>query len=142
MSRATECFSMYSDMSMRTSALSSSNRNAASALVSSVLPTPVGPRNMNDPIGRFGSCSPARARRTAVDTACTASRWPTTRRTISSSILRSFSRWPSSILSTGMPVHRDTTWATWLAVTASSTSWPCFVSASASFFPTAESCHR
>ena len=34
---------MYSDMSMRTIARSSSNRNAASALVSSVLPTPVGP---------------------------------------------------------------------------------------------------
>ena len=34
---------MYSDMSMRTIAVSSSNRNAASALVSSVLPTPVGP---------------------------------------------------------------------------------------------------
>jgi hypothetical protein len=29
-------------------------------LVSSVLPTPVGPRNMNEPIGRFGSCRPAR----------------------------------------------------------------------------------
>ena len=79
MSRATECFSMYSDMSMRTSAVSSSNRKAASALVSSVLPTPVGPRNMNEPIGRFGSCRPARARRTAVETASTASRWPTTR---------------------------------------------------------------
>ncbi len=70
---------MYSDMSMRTIACSSSNRNAASALVSSVLPTPVGPRNMNEPIGRFGSCKPARARRTAVDTATTASCWPTTR---------------------------------------------------------------
>ena len=35
--------------------------------MSSVLPTPVGPRNMNEPIGRFGSCSPARARRTALD---------------------------------------------------------------------------
>ena len=34
---------MYSDMSMRMSAFSSSNRNSASALVSSVLPTPVGP---------------------------------------------------------------------------------------------------
>jgi hypothetical protein len=33
----------------------------ARALVSSVLPTPVGPRNMNEPIGRFGSCRPARA---------------------------------------------------------------------------------
>src|ERR1700747_1655624 len=51
MSRATECFSMYSDMSMRMSAVSSSNRNSASALVSSVLPTPFGPKNMNEPIG-------------------------------------------------------------------------------------------
>ena len=34
---------------------------------------------MNEPIGRFGSCRPARARRTAVDTAVTASSWPTTR---------------------------------------------------------------
>jgi len=31
---------------------------------------------MNEPIGRFGSCRPARARRTAVETACTASCWP------------------------------------------------------------------
>ena len=30
----------------------------ASALVSSVLPTPVGPRNRNEPMGRFGSCKP------------------------------------------------------------------------------------
>ena len=42
-------------------AVSSSNRNAASVLVSSVLPTPVGPRNRNEPTGRFGSPSPARA---------------------------------------------------------------------------------
>src|SRR5437763_10880715 len=48
-------------------AVSSSNRNSASALVSSVLPTPVGPRNRNEPIGRLGSCRPARARRTALD---------------------------------------------------------------------------
>jgi hypothetical protein len=38
---------MNSDMSMRTIALSSSNRKRASALVSSVLPTPVGPRKRN-----------------------------------------------------------------------------------------------
>ena len=56
---------MYSDMSMRTMALSSSNRNSASALASSVLPTPVGPRNRKLPMGRSGSCRPARARRTA-----------------------------------------------------------------------------
>ena len=41
---------------------------------SSVLPTPVGPRKMNEPIGRFSDPdSPARARRTALDTASTAS---------------------------------------------------------------------
>ena len=40
MSRATEWLSMNSDMSMRTSASSVSNRNSASALQSSVLPTP------------------------------------------------------------------------------------------------------
>ena len=49
---------------------SSSNRNSASARASSVLPTPVGPRKMNEPIGRFGSLRPARARRTASATAC------------------------------------------------------------------------
>ncbi len=53
--------------------------NSARALVSSVLPTPVGPRNRNEPIGRLGSCRPARARRTASDTATSASSWPTTR---------------------------------------------------------------
>ena len=67
MRRATECFSMNSDMSMRTIASSVSNRKFASALVSSVLPTPVGPRNRNEPIGRFGSESPARERRIAIN---------------------------------------------------------------------------
>ena len=66
-------------MSMRTIARSSSNRNSASALASSVLPTPVGPRNRNEPVGRSGSATPERARRTASDTARTASAWPTTR---------------------------------------------------------------
>ena len=41
-------------MSMRTIARSSSNRNSASALASSVLPTPVGPRNRNEPVGPVG----------------------------------------------------------------------------------------
>ncbi len=69
MSRATVCFSMYSLMSMRIMALSSSKRNSASARAVSVLPTPVGPRKINEPIGRFGSCNPLRERRTALDTA-------------------------------------------------------------------------
>ena len=83
-----------------------------------------GPRNMNEPIGRFGSCRPARARRTAVDTACTASPWPTTRLPSSSSMRSSLSRSPSSILSTGMPVQRETTCAMCSGVTASSTRPP------------------
>src|SRR3954465_11816058 len=70
---------MYSLMSPRTSACSSSNRTAARARASSVLPTPVGPRNRNEPIGRRGSLSPARARRKASDTAAMASSWPPTR---------------------------------------------------------------
>ena len=42
-------------------AASLSKRNSARALASSVLPTPVGPRNRNEPIGRFGSCKPGAA---------------------------------------------------------------------------------
>ena len=38
--------------------VSSSNRNSASARASSVLPTPVGPRKRNEPMGRLGSCRP------------------------------------------------------------------------------------
>ena len=79
---------------------------------------------MNEPIGRCGSCRPARARRTAVDTALTASAWPTTRLPICSSMRSSFSFSPSSMRSTGTPVQRDTTCATWSAVTASSTMAP------------------
>ena len=54
---------------MRTMACSSSKRTSASARASSVLPTPVGPRKMKLPDGRFGSDSPARARRMAFATA-------------------------------------------------------------------------
>ena len=73
MRRETENFSMYSVMSMRTMLRSSSNRLSASALASSVLPTPVGPRNRNEPIGRFGSLMPARERWMASHTFSTAS---------------------------------------------------------------------
>src|SRR5690348_10877851 len=50
-------------MSIRIIARSSSNRNSASARASSVLPTPVGPRNRNEPmrseerrVGKEGRC--------------------------------------------------------------------------------------
>ena len=57
-------------------ASSSSKRNSASVLASSVLPTPVGPRKMNEPLGRLGSFRPARVRRMARDRALRASSWP------------------------------------------------------------------
>src|SRR5207253_2303071 len=58
---------MYSDMSTWIIASSSPNRNSASVRASSVLPTPEGPRKMNEPVGRFGSLIPARARRIDLD---------------------------------------------------------------------------
>src|SRR5687768_9646910 len=94
-------------MSMRTIARSSSNRNSASALQSSVLPTPVGPRNRNEPYGRFGSPRPARWRRIASETRRTASSCPTTRRCSASSMSSSFSRSPCIIFETGMPVAQE-----------------------------------
>ncbi len=60
--------------------------NSASTRGRYVLPTPVGPRNMNTPIGRFGSLSPARERRTAFAIALIASSWPMTRLCSTSSI--------------------------------------------------------
>ena len=103
---ATECFSMYSDMSMRTIASCESNMNSASARASSVLPTPVGPRKRKVPIGRSGSLSPARERRSALETAATASSWPMTRWCRRSSMWTSFATSPSSRRLTGMPVQR------------------------------------
>ncbi len=64
---------------MRIIASSSPNIDSANALANSVLPTPVGPKKINEPIGRFGSFNPALARRTAFATATTASSWPMTR---------------------------------------------------------------
>ena len=85
-----------------------SNKVLAKVLASSVLPTPVGPRNINDPIGLFSSFSPALALITALATAVTASSWPITLSWSSSSSLRSFSLSPSTSFVTGIPVHLDT----------------------------------
>ena len=54
-------------------AWSESKIKSAKALHTSVLPTPVGPMNKKDPIGRFGSARPARLRRIALDTTLIAS---------------------------------------------------------------------
>ena len=97
---------MYSDMSIRTIASSVSNMNSASARASSVLPTPVGPEEEEaSRSGRSGSWSPARERRSAFETASTASSWPITRSCRRSSMWISFSTSPSSSCETGMPVH-------------------------------------
>ena len=85
-----------------------SNINSANALHNSVLPTPVGPKNKNEPLGRLGSDNPARERRMALLTAFNASSCPITRCFKYDSICKSFSRSPSSIFETGMPVHLDT----------------------------------
>jgi hypothetical protein len=66
-------------MSIRTIARSSSKRKSASDLASSVLPVPVGPRKRKEPVGRLGSAMPALLRRTASETAPTASAWPMSR---------------------------------------------------------------
>ena len=102
---------------MRTIESSVSNKNVAKVLHNSVLPTPVGPKNRNEPLGRFGSAKPARERRTALATAATASDWPITRLCNSLSMRNNFSRSPSSIFEIGMPVHFDTTSAISSSVT-------------------------
>ena len=99
---------MYSDMSTWIIASSSPNRNSASVRASSVFPTPDGPRKMNEPVGRFGSLIPARARRIAFETATIAASWPMTRLWSSSSIRMSFCDSASVSLKTGMPVHIET----------------------------------
>src|SRR5882672_169580 len=58
---------MYSDISKRTSDFSLPNKNSARRRATSVLPTPVGPRNRKQPTGRPGALSPARLRRIARD---------------------------------------------------------------------------
>ena len=109
-------------MSMRTIARSSSKRKSASALASSVLPVPVGPRKRNEPVGRFGSEMPARERRTASLTALTAARWPISRSPMTDSISSSLAVSPCSIRPVGMPVQASTTSAICSAPTSSPTS--------------------
>src|SRR6266567_3547611 len=78
--------------------------NSARVCARKVLPTPVGPRKINEPIGRRGSFKSARERRSAFEIATTASSCPTTLPLNSSSILRSFSVSFCSIRCNGTPV--------------------------------------
>ena len=111
---------MYSLISIRIIASSDPNIASAKALANSVLPTPVGPKNINEPIGRVGSDKPLRARRMDLATALMASSWPTTR------LCKIFSKLTKRSLSvlvncvTGTPVHSATTSATSSALTVAS----------------------
>lgn len=58
---------MYSDISKRRRKLCEPNSSSASARQSSVLPTPLGPEKMNEPIGRRGSDIPSLPRLIAAD---------------------------------------------------------------------------
>ena len=93
------------------------NSASASALESSVLPTPVGPRNRNDPIGRFGSCSPTLPLRIARATARTASSCPMTRLCSVSSSRSSLSLSFSVSCVTGTFAQVEITCATSFSVT-------------------------
>ncbi len=63
---------MYSDISILIIASSSPNIASAKAFESSVFPTPVGPKNINEPIGFLGSLRPTLERLIAFDNASTA----------------------------------------------------------------------
>ena len=117
MSLLTLCFSIYSDISTRIIAFSVPNIAWASAFDSSVFPTPVGPKNKKEPIGRFGSFKPTRPLRIALEIAVTASCCPTTRSwsTFSRFIKRFAS--PSSSERTGIFVQVETTSAISCSVT-------------------------
>jgi len=114
---ATLCFSIYSDISTRIMEFSSPKSASASALESSVLPTPVGPKNRNEPIGRFGSFKPTLPRLIDLATAVTASSWPITRLCSVCSSLFNFALSDSARRLTGILVHCDTTSAMSSSVT-------------------------
>ena len=113
----TLCFSIYSDISTRIIAFSSPKSASASALDNSVLPTPVGPKNIKEPIGLFGSFKPTRPRLIAFASIVTASSCPMTLFfKVSSNPKR---RWDSLwlIRVTGIFVQEETTAATSFSVT-------------------------
>jgi hypothetical protein len=90
---------MYSLMSKR---ISSMPRMKASCLATSVLPTPVGPLNRNEPIGLSGRPRPERAILIAEASASIAGSWPKTTLFRSRSSVFSFERSSLETLAGGM----------------------------------------
>ena len=124
---------MYSDISILIIFFSVSKSASESAFASSVLPTPVGPIKINEPIGLFSSLRPARALSIASETATTASSWPITLLWRISGSFRSFSLSLSTSFDTGIPVHCDTTSAISSTSTSSFRSLSSLLSARACF---------
>jgi hypothetical protein len=103
-SLATAFFSIYSLISSLNKASSSSNNDDAKDFANSVLPTPVGPINKNDPIGLLGFFIPTLALRIAEETASIAFSCPITFSLISNSQLTNFFRSLETTLAIGIPV--------------------------------------
>ena len=82
-----------------------SNSALDSDFASCVLPTPVGPKNMNEPIGFLGSLSPERALNILSATDFTASSCPMTSWCSMSWRWSNLSLSVSTSFCTGMPVH-------------------------------------
>ena len=99
-----------------------SNRFSASDFASSVLPTPVGPKNRNEPIGLPGSFIPAFDLIMASVTLVTASSCPITLLWSSVSRCRVLFLSDSVSFATGIPVHLEIILAISSSVTASCTS--------------------
>ena len=95
---------MYSLMSILIKDSSESNMLRANARANSVLPTPVGPKNMKVPMGFLGSFKPTLFRWMAFTTLLMASSWPMTIPFISSAIFLSLVVSASTIRFTGIPV--------------------------------------
>ena len=124
---------MYSDISIWIMESLSPNICFASILANKVLPTPVGPRNMNDPIGRLGSFKSARERLNALAITSVAFSCPITSALSSFSKLSNFLLSFCSIRDNGIPVQSETIFS----IASSSTS----ISFSArSFFQSSMNC--
>ena len=96
-------------MSILIKSFSPPNKHSATAFESSVFPTPVGPKNRNEPIGLFGSLSPTLPLLIAFATASTASFCPITLSCNVFSKFLSFSFSVLFILSVGIPVEEEIT---------------------------------
>ena len=108
---------MYSLISIRINASSESNNSFAKTFANCVFPTPVEPKKINEPIGRFGSFNPARFLWIERAIFNTASFCPITLPWSSSGKLANLLLSVWAILFTGIPVIIETTSATLSSVT-------------------------